>query len=371
MTVFTTRVELLRGKLLAERDLLSQGAGALLKPFVQRVRADIVKRLSDLDEIGREAAQNSHRLPQKRFADLERKSLQLFGECLAMRLAEFTRKSVGEVICTLADKLLAELVSAVAFDLPQFTTIADAEYIGGSSRIIRLRYPATSIWDLPVVGHEFGHCFGPHWYCPDSLEPYPREAFLKTSSLGSRSMNDEYFCDLFATYVVGPCYPAMCILERFDPTASSSDDDTHPPDVKRAWWVLRALELIAESTADPDEGGDLRSASEQLRRIWNGFIEECGTAELTDEETAPLEIALQKMIGKMRRGLPAAAYGPLAPAWGLVADYKDSEERSQAVSLRDLLNASWFLRLEGLQREERVEAMGKWAWNIARKNRWF
>ena len=37
------------------------------------------------------------------------------------------------------------------------TILAELEYTGHHARIIGLRFPAASIWDLPIAAHEFGH----------------------------------------------------------------------------------------------------------------------------------------------------------------------------------------------------------------------
>jgi hypothetical protein len=365
--VFATRVKGLRVKLQAEQQLLNHARTSVLQPFRDSLLAEIARTMNELEDLTSMDGEVEGHVPQRLFADLERRSLGLFGECLALRLAEYTRNSVGDALCRMADQLLSELIAKVAFGKPQFTTVADAEYIGNSSRIIRLRYPATSIWDLPVVGHEFGHSFGPHWHVPDGLDPYPRERFLNTASLGSRLVNDEYFCDAFATFILGPSYPAMCLLDRFDPT-NTSDGDTHPSDVKRAWWVLRALELVGEHAPTPDDRNDLIETAARLRKIWLGFSEACNVFPLSDAESVLLEVSLQKLIGQLWRSLPGAAYISQKYTWGLIADFKEQIYASSShFSLGDLLNASWLLRFENLSDAEKVHVIGEWAWSESRR----
>src|SRR5580698_440487 len=107
--------------------------------------------------------------------------------------------------------MLAELAAAVTLRTPQLTTLAESEFYRRSSRVIRLRYPASTVWDLPVLAHEFAHSFGPLWLVQNAVDPHPRETFVRDADLGSLRINDEYFCDLLATFLLGPAYACTCL----------------------------------------------------------------------------------------------------------------------------------------------------------------
>jgi hypothetical protein len=252
---------------------------------------------------------------QSQLSRLQERGTAVFGEILALRLADYIRTNIDQGMCAIGDLLLDELGKAVALELPQMTSIADSEFFGKSSRVIRLRFPAISLWELPVLGHEFGHYFGPLWYSPDGPDPHPQQTFVKNTALGSRITNDELFCDLLATYMIGPAYPAMCIVDRFSPT-SDTDTPTHPSDIKRAWWVLRCLELWAQALHQDDQQ-EFTAKADTLRGWWQTYHESSGTAQVLDSQRTTLELAAQKLTAKCRLELPQAGYQSLDKAWGL------------------------------------------------------
>lgn len=332
-------------------------------PFARKLRGEIQQTITDLNNLipdcGSQVA-----LPQERLAFLRRRTNDLFAEALTLRSADFIRNGqFDKGMCLVADKLLAELGRAVVFEVPHLSTLAESDFFGSSARVVRLRYPSVSIWELPVLGHEFGHSFGPEWRVQGALQPRPYEWFRENSKLRPVIIADEYFCDLLATFLLGPAYAYMCILQRFDPT-NTVDDETHPSDLKRAWWVLRGLERLAEM-ASPETAAHYNGIAATLRGFWQAYLSESTRAALTD--TDRLDKASEELFAKMEAGLPLAAYTDSGPVWGLVRQYNDGTPVTLARDqLRHLLNAAWFIRAGDLADNRKTARIDNWAHELAR-----
>ena len=363
-SVFAAQATILRNELAGEQKWLesAQFQDGPYGPFARNLHGDIQQTMANLDDLIPKS--NTATLPQSRFASLRARATNLFSEVLALRSVEFIRaNNLDNGMCLIGDKLLAELGKAVRLEVPHLTTVAESEFFGSPSRVIRLRYPAISTWDLPVLAHEFGHSFGPLWYVERALKQHPHEIFLNSGELGSRRVADEYFCDLLATFLLGPAYPSMCVLLRFDPT-NGTDSETHPADTKRAWWVLRGLELLAEM-ADADTASDYRGIVARLRGFWGGYIAQSNAADVT--ETEDLEASIQKLFSKLQSGLPGAAYTDPGPAWGLKRQYdKKASVTMAGGQLRHLLNAAWFARSDDVTDLRKPVQIDKWVREFAR-----
>jgi len=366
--VFVYRARSLRLKLHEEWKMLQhmdEGA-RIYGPFASSIGLEISGLVAELDSILESVQSNGHELlPHSRLDRAQSNATSLFGEVLALRMVGSIRGSLDDGMCRIADAFLQELGRLVAFEVPHLSTVADGEYYGVSSRVIRLRYPSRSLWDLPILGHEFGHSFGPSWRSKLQIDGHPQEAFLRNSALGSKSINEEYFCDLLATFLLGPAYPATCILERFNPSAQS-DSDTHPCDSKRAWWILKALELLADSIKDSDESAVFRSYLEYLKNCWKDYGGGTGAHAFSDEEIDIMELAAVDLFSKFESGLTGSAYSSSGNAWGLAANFSEGKTTGNPLKIRDILNASWFLRWQHGDTAERIAEIEKWGLDLAR-----
>ncbi len=334
-------------------------------PFARKLQGDIKRAIGELDTLIGDSG-NRIRLSQRRFSRLRDRAGNLFGEAFTLRLVGFIRETnADDGMCGVADKLLAELARLVTLEMQHLTTLAESEFFGTSTRVIRLRYPSVSIWDLPVLAHEFGHWFGPLWYVEDALKPYPQRAFIDSGALGSRTVTEEYFCDLLAVFLLGPAYVYMCVVLRFDPT-STDDTETHPSDAARAWWVLRVLRLLADAANDSEIRAEYRGTSERLESFWKEYAARSGARELT--ETEALNDVAEDLFDQVLLAMPSAGYTDPSGAWGLVRLYKEkADTRLQPGRLRDLLNACWFLRQDEISNLQNADQIDSWARAIAKK----
>ena len=366
-SVFALQVAALRKDLTAEHKRLDTEVTDTgpYGPFARKLRTDLYKTITELDGLVAGSG-NGPVISQRRLSALRDRAHNLFGEALTLRIAGFIRDTkVDEGMCEVADTLLGDLARAVALEIPYLSTLAEAEFFGASARVIRLRYPAVSIWDLPVLGHEFGHCFGPMWHLEGALQPYPLKRFLDTQKLGTRTIAEEFFCDLLATFLLGPSYVYMCVVLRFDPT-NSEDSDTHPSDVRRAWWVLRALRLLADAATDRSIRSEYHGLADRLTEFWSSYTDKSQGTPLSDTED--LNSAAEDLFATFQLAAPSAAYTDPSAAWGLVYRFeRNTPPPVPAGDLRHLLNASWFIRQKDLTNLEKADRIDKWARQTARR----
>src|SRR4051812_39358217 len=92
------------------------------------------------------------------YAAVELACRPLFEECLALRQGLAGRAAgIDGEICRFADRLMDDLCSDADIGWRRFTVLATGESYTRVSDVIRVRFPAVSVWDLPVLAHELGH----------------------------------------------------------------------------------------------------------------------------------------------------------------------------------------------------------------------
>jgi len=227
-----------------------------LKPCFDELVHDLRERLKDVGT--RVAAGDSVASCWQKFHKVDGECVDFFGECLAFSLGDIVRAPEAGLdggLCAVADVLLDELSRKSNVRWRRLTVVSEREYYQDLAQIIRLRYPATTVWDLPVAAHEFGHFAGPNYQTEDKPPRFPFGDYLskevekavKDGELPKQAENhiQEYFADLFAVWALGPAYGCTCILGRFDPSQDPfAGSYTHPGDGHRAHAVLWALEQM-------------------------------------------------------------------------------------------------------------------------------
>lgn len=82
----------------------------------------------------------------------------IFEEFLACLGGALIRQAqLDNGVCTIADKILADLSSRSDIPWTRMTILGEGDFFADMTEIIRLRFPEFTIWNLPIVGHEFGH----------------------------------------------------------------------------------------------------------------------------------------------------------------------------------------------------------------------
>lgn len=278
----------------------------------------------------------------------ERAYKPLFREALAFLQVRGRDKLDLGGPARLTQALVSELSQACSLGRPIIAPDVDnsfTEFV----QIIRLRFPPVGIWDVPVAAHEFGHFAAYRLTAsPDDGLRRP-QAFSEfvTQYLAENNKNldaekkkwtfwlNEFFADMFATYVLGPGFAASSLLLRFDIVlAYSEDDPLHPSYADRAAAILYTLQRM-----DLESKGQFNKALAWLTKQWEGLL--CFAA--TPHELAPARELARQLYPVVRKLAPHAQY----TNWDFAVKelrfvvgppYKDPQRE---FSPRDLLNAAW------------------------------
>lgn len=249
--------------------------------------------------------------------------------------------------CRLADALLDEITQRTPVKWESFTVLGASEYYVRLSRVIRVRFPSKSFWELPIVAHEHGHFVGPALTVyKGGRTVHPLEELLSQARDRDAqywSWFHEVFADVFAAYVVGPAYGLACAIERFDPVAARLETLTHPAPNTRMAVIDATLSALNE-----DRLYDRALAA--MREAWGAGTSEAGT--VADAELAePFVGWLRESLDLLFAHLPYARYDDdsWAQALGLVGRLGDGTGVKSAIDarwlIRDLVNAAWLARI--------------------------
>ena len=201
----------------------------------------------------------------------------------------------------IADELIGDLANAV-FAWPAITILAESEYTSDHARIIGLRYPAVSIWDLPIAAHEFGHIVA------SEEGPLDFRELAKDSKKVDAKLLEEHFADIFATYALGPAFACTMILHRFDPlNAHPVIEWTHPGDAKRVYCILETLRKMEDSRG---WGGWLPWVDEKVRKPWEASLAAVDQRRDLDWKVLDeLDRWLEKVLGLFESEIFFVKYG--------------------------------------------------------------
>jgi hypothetical protein len=273
----------------------------------------------------------------------------LFGECLVVAIGPLVRQhNLDEGLCRVADVLLERLSIRMGIVWRRRTTLAESEFIGDLAQIVRVRFPVTSVWDLPVAAHEFGHFVG-----LDLEREGPLRQLLERESADYRAPNwlREHFADTFATYTLGPAFACTCLLLRLDPMADpNAGFATHPSDALRAYAVLRVLEMMDEGSELGREFDGVRLFLEERWQKCKREVAPAGT-DIDAGNKARLDRWLAILYPLITDKYPDAKYAGWARARALAKDLARGNDPTPAVlsaedGIADVLNAAWCCRLE-------------------------
>ena len=281
----------------------------------------------------------------------------LFGECLAFLQAARARgHDVDGDLCEIADALLDELAGGLAnIDWKRFTVLATEEFFLDLAQIIRVRFPCSGIWDLPISAHEFGHFVAGRLNVirADGSHGLPfqrfKEDFKKQhADRGNEWMFylEEYFADVFATFALGPAYLCTCLLLRFDPASAHSENDKqHPSYAKRAYAILQTLRRMS---MEKDAQG-LQTAADALSEFWNEALTAAGKSVIVPEKDFVDGVVLN-LYEMLKNGAPLARFNRWENAkkqcpWVEKGELP-AEVEAADLKISDLLNAGWLCRLK-------------------------
>jgi hypothetical protein len=273
----------------------------------------------------------------------------LFAECLAYAIGPLTRglpwkgKGLDGGLCHVADEMLEQLTVPTDQLWSRRTVLSDSEFMGEPAQIIRLRFPVTAIWDLPVAAHEFGHLLGlRHEFEATFKDLAPRNP--------ERNWVHEYFADVFATYVLGPAFACTCLLTRFDPAGDPNrSSDTHPSDGLRARAILWTLAEMERELGDYVR--EMSSISELLSETWQACLSSAAPrgGGIEGSQEGRLQRWCTRLYSLIDKICSAAKYARWPRAVGLAGRISPEagpprQEELIDTTIRDLVNAAWQAR---------------------------
>jgi len=281
----------------------------------------------------------------------------LIGESLAFRAGALMRvETLDDGMFPIADELIRELAYSV-FAWPAITILAESEYTSDRARIIGLRYPAVSIWDLPIAAHEFGHIVA------SEGRPLDFRELAKDSRVDAKLL-EEHFADIFATYALGPAFACTMILHRFDPSnAHPVIEWTHPGDAKRVYCIIETLRKMEDSRGSFSW---LPWVDENVSKPWEASLAAVDQRRDLDRKVVDeLDRWLEKVLGLFEREFFFVKYGnkkyadrgegwPVAQKWSSdwihqlesQCDLTLPNDITSQSTIRDALNAAWRTRVD-------------------------
>jgi hypothetical protein len=298
--------------------------------------------------------------------EIRSESAPLFAECLALVEGGLVRAiKLDRGLCRVADALLEELSRLTEGNWERFTVLDEGEYFNDLAAVIRLRFPDVSVWSLPVAAHEFGHYLGGTF--EDSRDVELSSAFVRARAAGdaTHAILHEQFADCFATYALGPAYPCMCVLQRFDPRTAGVAGDLHPDAASR---VALCLDVLTRMDRDAGMLSPFSYIIRALGDTWDEMVL-AATGErpaLTDDARARLEAAGRRHWELLEHSVPQVRYRGWLRAAQIEQTLLEQHEAGAALAadaedVRDVLNAAWAARLGGPPGI--APALADWAWD--------
>lgn len=276
---------------------------------------------------------------------------RLFQACLALIEGALVRQhGLDNGLCRIADALLDELNLMTDVAWRRFTIWADRESFANIDEVIRLRFPSTTIWHLPVAAHEFGHFVSDHLEEPGTRRQPFKELCEDYRENPEARFLPEYFSDMFATYTVGPSYAYACVMLRFDQGAANYDAEKHPSAAKRLHAVLRTLEKMDHGSSPPQ----FTYICNELGRFWReGVTAAFQQADLDEDATEELDNMLDGIYDILANDLPPGVrYKGWLRAQQLSAVLLSGDERQYKLqqlrnndTIVDIVNAAWLSRI--------------------------
>lgn len=339
------------------RPILPDGAARSIHALVRDCREALLLCQGDVDwPAFREARQRAAAVRTELF-------------CL-LQTTLFRREGYDGELLDAAEGLVTHLQSLALVRRPVMLALsADAESLDGVVSMVRLRFPGTTVWHLPVLAHEYGHHVaanlggvseltrdarplhdvieraatilaettaarsGPSVNGTRGYPPDAGEAQLRVA----RAQIGEYVADMFATYALGGSYPLSCIALRIDPGTASQESDTHPPWDRRVEAMAATLEAISARLGEDRHGA---MATEVIRPLWSRVSR--GPAVGVGEALILSQLA-ESVVAELMRHTEGLLYDDAdrAVALGQSLDSNDDAPELPKATVATVLDAAW------------------------------
>ena len=347
------RLDLERDRLARIQDLRRTGpAAALVEEFAgDRLNAMVTDLRGQLDRLATRAAKRVDGTTLGALAELQHAVDRAAGEALGLAMGALARQAgLDDNACEEADLLVKWLAARLDRRFARPTMPGDDEAVHRATDVIHRRVPDHGLWDLPVMAHEFGHVAAAglaSWDARDNQVLRPVDSWLDNFSGKQRSQATELFCDVFATFSMGPSYLCALVFHRLSPVAAAqaSGNDSHPGDPSRVYacqWTLRRMrgsEIVLHPFDRPCTLASTAWESMQATAPQN--------AQLTKDMQADLNTQLVGCWVAVTNNLSSLAY-----QWSWIirdlVSYLESHvapDMPDGFSPADVLNAAWLVRL--------------------------
>jgi len=346
-TVVRARLELEGRRIDAVERLRTEGPSAAM---VDRLTGG---RLATIvaNERKRFAQQKPERPDFARLAALGRSTDNVSREGMSLAMGALARDAgLDDGSCAQADRFVRWLAGKGDLRAARMSVPGDAHAVHRSTDVIRRQVPDHGLWDLPILAHEFGHLAAgglSAWDAESDTVSTPVTDELAPLDGPVRSQETELFCDLFATYALGPSFLCTLVFHRANPAAEAETaaQSSHPSDPVRVFAVRRLLQQLRGNT---DEVHGFDTQLYWADRAW-AQMQAGGPPEsmLTDEQAARTLTRVARWWSVLSTQLAGFAYVWSPAIEGLTTHLRRPGEPVplDGYSAADVLNAAWDTRL--------------------------
>ncbi len=242
------------------QDLQSLLAHSLASPDDDQRRTALSNRIDDRDKW----AADLHGRPDawEEWHSQARSADTLVDEIVALLMTRLLRsEGLDGGAFDSAEALIHELTQAAGVKPLVLAHTQEMESIDHTRSTVSLRFPGSRIWDVPFLGHEFGHhaVEQVHHLEPALSDRRPlqeiADATAQTLSAAgetadrSRKHADELMADVLATISCGPTYPVACLVLRVPGDAQASRaSSSHPSWRDRVAVMRETLDALTDIT---------------------------------------------------------------------------------------------------------------------------
>jgi hypothetical protein len=240
---------------------------------------------------------------------------------------------------SIADALLDELASRASdARWPSFTVPGVAESFVYSSRLIQVRFPRPTVWDLSATAHELGHYAARTMteFSGGRMHNFADDLHVELDAVNEASWAwlEELFADAFAAWVLGPAYGLTCITLAFDPLEASIGTVSHPPGSARVRAITIALDALDDYR--------VRWLANQAAKLWDRLVDVCEAEQPPQDDLVVPDSWPEKIVQLLADHLPYGRYSTFTEAERLSSDLGAPGADTK---LADAINAAWLARI--------------------------
>ncbi|RZU14276.1 hypothetical protein EV645_5147 [Kribbella rubisoli] len=242
------------------------------------------------------------------FATEEKAARQLMAELFALVQGRlFSSAGLDNGIAGAARRLLQDVQELSGLDRGVLVTFSpDTESVDHTIGLVRLRFPGTTVWDLPFAVHEFGHHAVHELAHIDAAHSDDRPLrSLVTGPFGTKAGLDEshvheLIADVFATVALGATYPIACIQRRINAKQRATDGTTHPSWQRRVTTMVAALDHMTKLSDDKRYAA---TAAQLVLPAWQAL-----TGQAAPPDAPELKALAHKAVDVLARHAPKLTY---------------------------------------------------------------